>query len=145
VSAFPQIETGASRRAQQQGIAAPGPRYLVPMEAARKVGPLDLDFEAGYYFPGHGPKERILGFVAGRSLTERLELDVEIYDDHAYGAMPHATTLDLGGRYHLGRGIIALFMVGRSINGYADGQPQFIGYLGVQILLSHYGHTFTSE
>ena len=65
-------------------------------------------------------------------MTERLELDAEIYDDRAYDATPHSTTLDLGGRYKLRRGIIALFMAGRSIN-VGDGQPEFIGYVGVQI------------
>jgi hypothetical protein len=145
LSTFPQIETGASQLARQKGIAAPGPRYLVPIEVAKKVGPLDFDFEAGYYFSGHGPKERIFGFVAGRPVTERLELDAEIYDDRASGATPHSTTLDLGGRYKLRRGVIALFMAGRSLNGFADGQPEFIGYFGLQILLSNYGRTFNSE
>jgi len=145
MSIFPQVETGGSQHAQQQAIAAPGPRYLLPMEAARKFGPLDVDVEVGYYVPGHGPRERILGLVGGRSVTRRLELDAEIYDDHAYGAGPHSTVLDLGGRYKLGRGFIALFMAGRSLNGYADGQPEFVGYFGVQILLSHYGRTFTTE
>src|SRR5580692_3881012 len=32
LSTFPQVETGASERAQQQGIGAPGPRYLLPLE-----------------------------------------------------------------------------------------------------------------
>lgn len=144
LSAFPQVQTGASQSAQQRGIAGPGPRYLLPLEAATKVGPLDLDFEAGYYVPGHGPKERILGFVAGRSLTGRFELDAEIYDDRAYDAAPHSTTLDVGGRYKLGTGFIALFMAGRSINGLSAGQPQFMGYFGIQILLSNYGRTLNS-
>jgi hypothetical protein len=144
LSAFPQVETPISQSAQQRGIAGPGPRYLLPLEAATKLGSLDLDFEAGYYIPGHGPKERILGFVAGRSLTDRLELDAEIYDDRADGAAPHATTLDVGGRYKLGTGLIALFMAGRSINGLSDGQPQFMGYFGIQILLSNYGRTFNA-
>ena len=109
-----------------------------------KVGPLELDFEAGYYFPGHGPKERILGFVAGRSVSERFELDAEIYDDRAYDTS-HSITLDLGGRYKLRRGLIVLFMAGRSINGFSNLQPEFIGYMGVQILLSNYGMTFNSE
>jgi hypothetical protein len=30
MSTFPQVETGASMRARQKGIAAPGPRYLLP-------------------------------------------------------------------------------------------------------------------
>jgi hypothetical protein len=59
--------------------------------------------------------------------------------------MPHLTTLDFGGRYKLHRVVIALFVAGRSVNGFSDGQPEFMGYIGVQILLSNYGRTFTSE
>jgi len=145
LSAFPQVETGASQLAEQRGIAEPGPRYLLPLEVAKKIGSLNFDFEAGYYVAGHGPKERILGFVVGRPLTERLELDAEIYDDRAEDSMPHATTLDFGGRYKLRTGVIALFMAGRSVNGFSDGQPQFMSYVGIQFLLSNYGRTFTTE
>lgn len=145
LSTFPQLETAASALAREKEIAVPGPRYLLPMEATKKVGTVSLDLEVGYY-AGHGPKERILGVVAGRPLTERLELDAEIYDDRAYGtAAPHSTTLDLGGRYKLHRGLLALFMAGRSITGFADGRPEFIGYVGLQVLLSDYGRTLSSE
>jgi hypothetical protein len=89
------------------------------------------------------PRERILGFCAGRSVSERLELDAEIYDDRADDATPHATTADVGGRYKLGRGFIALFMAGRSLTGFGSGQPEFMGYVGVQILLSDYGRALT--
>jgi hypothetical protein len=145
VSTFPQMETAGSELARQKGIAAPGPRYLLPLEVSKKLGPLDVDFEAGYYVAGHAPRERILGFVAGRPVTERLELDAEVYDDRAYDTGPHSTTLDLGGRCKLRPGVIALFMAGRSINGFAGGQPEFIGYVGVQILLSDYGRRFSSD
>jgi len=142
---FPQVETGSSALAQQRRIAGPGPRWLLPFEAARKFGPLDLDFEAGYYFPQQGPREQILGLVAGRPVTPRLELDVELYNDRAMGAPPDETTLELGGRYKLRRGFIALFMAGRSLGGNADGKSEFLGYFGIQILLSDYGRTFTAE
>lgn len=145
VSTFPQVETGASTRARQNGIGVAGPRYLLALEVTRKIGTVDVDFEAGYYLAGHGPRERILGLVAGRPVTKQLELDVEIYDDRAYDAGPHSTTLDLGGRYKLSRGLIALFMAGRSVNGLSNGQPEFIGYFGIQILLSNYGRTFPSD
>jgi hypothetical protein len=140
MSTFPQIETAASMLARQKGIAVSGPRYLLPLEVTKKIGPLDVDFEAGYYVAGQGPRERIFGLVAGRSLTERLDLAAELYDDRAYGEA-HSTTFDLGGRYKLGRGLIALFMVGRSVDGTAAGQPEFMGYFGIQILLSNYGRT----
>ena len=145
MSTFPQVETTSSLLARQKGIAVPGPRYLLPLEVTKKIGPLDVDFEAGYYLAGHGPRERILGFVAGRPVSDKLELDVEIYDDRAGDATPHSTTLDVSGRYKLGRGFVALFMAGRSVNGLSDGQPEFTGYLGIQILLSNYGRTLVSQ
>lgn len=145
MSMFPQMETGGSQLARQKGIAVAGPRFLLPFEVTKKVGSLDVDFEAGYYFPGVGPKERIFGFVAGRPVNDRLELDAEIYDDRVYGDSQHSTTLDIGGRFKLGTGVIALFMAGRSINGISNGQPEFVGYVGVQVLLSDYGRRFTSD
>jgi hypothetical protein len=148
ISTFPQFETRASSYAQRTGIAEEGPRLLLPMEFAHAVGPVDLDFEAGYYFPwhGHGNEERILGFVAGHTFNPRLELDAELYDDHGMGGVPpDFTTLDLGGRYKLHRGFILLFMAGRSIAGPAATRVDFMGYIGIQILLSHYGRTLTTE
>jgi hypothetical protein len=145
MSVFPQMETGGSQLARQKGIAVAGPRYLLPFEVTKKVGPLDVDFEAGYYFPGNGSKERIFGLVAGRPVNDRFELDVEIYDDRVYDDSQHSTTLDIGGRFKLGTGVIALFMAGRSFNGISNGQPEFVGYVGVQILLSDYGRRFTPD
>jgi hypothetical protein len=145
LSTFPQVETAGSALARQKGIAEAGPRYLLPIEITKKVGAFAVDFEAGYYIAGHGPRERILGLVAGRSVSERLELDAEIYDDRAHDATPNSTTLDFGGRYKLHRGIIALFMAGRSVTGFTLDRPEFIGYVGVQILLSNYGLSLTTE
>jgi hypothetical protein len=138
MSVFPQFETVGSPGTESRGIAEQGSRLLIPLEVARSVGPLDLDFEAGYYFAHRGPEERILGFVAGHKFTARLEFDVELYNDHAMGALPNFTTLDLGGRYRLGRGFILLFMAGRSVAN-STGQIDFMSYLGIQILLSDYG------
>ena len=145
LSTFPQVETGADVLAQQRGIASPGPRFLLPFEAARKVGVIDLDVEAGYYFPKQGLKERIIGLVAGHSFSDGLELDAELYDDRAIGGATSYTLLDLGGRYRLTRGINALFMAGRSVTGSGGAGPTFTGYFGVQILLKDYGRSFASE
>jgi hypothetical protein len=136
MSTFPQLETAGSPHARAAGIAGPGPRLLLPVEVTKRVGDIDLDFEAGYYFKDHGPKERIFGFVAGRSVTERLELDAEIYDDRAAEALPRSTTFDVGARYKLRPGVIALGMLGRSINGFGQDQPEFMAYVGIQLLLS---------
>jgi hypothetical protein len=145
LSTFPQIETGAALSAQQRGIASPGPRLLLPFEAAKKVGPIDLDVEAGYYFPKQGLKERLIGLVAGHAFSERFELDAELYDDRAIGGAPRYTLLDFGGRYQLTRGINALFMAGRSVTGTGGAGPTFTGYFGIQILLKDYGRALAAD
>jgi len=145
ISTFPQFQTKGSTLAQHNGIAGNGPRFLLPIEISKKVGPLNFDFEGGYFFPWHGPPERILGLVVGRPVTHRLELDAEIYNDRAMGALPHDTTFDFGGRYKLHDGLILMFIAGRSFKGNSSGQPEFMGYIGVQILLSKYGREWTKE
>jgi hypothetical protein len=145
LSLFPQMEANAPASSLQKGIAAPGSRVLLPIEVTKRLGPIDVDFEAGYYLPKHGVSERIFGLVIGRSMTDRFDLGVELYNDRATGAPPNETTLDLGGRYKLSRGFIALFMAGRSISGTASGQPEFMGYFGIQVLLSDYGRSLAKE
>ncbi|HMK86830.1 MAG TPA: hypothetical protein VK437_12805, partial [Steroidobacteraceae bacterium] len=81
----------------------------------------------------------IVGFVMGHSFTERLELDAELYYDHANGIEPRDQLLDLGGRYKLAPSFIALFMAGRNLGATTGGEPKFNGYVGIQILLSDYG------
>jgi hypothetical protein len=145
LSTFPQFETKGSTLAQKNGIAGNGPRLFLPVEVSKKFGPLNFDFEAGYFFPWRGPEERILGFMVGHSFTHRLELDAEVYNDRAMGTLPHDTTFDFGGRYKLHQGFVLLFMAGRSFSGNSSGQPEFMGYLGIQILLSKYGRELTKE
>jgi hypothetical protein len=139
VSLFPQLEIGATLSAQQRGIGSPGPRLLMPVEAAVKLGAVDVDMEAGYFFPKRGPREEIFGLVAGHTFAQRFDLAAELYRDHPFDPRSNSTTtLDLGGRYQMRRGLIALFMAGRGV----AGGPQFIGYFGVQILLSDYGRSW---
>jgi hypothetical protein len=139
VSLFPQVETGSTLSAQQRGIGSPGPRLLLPIEAATSVGPMDLDLEAGYYFPKRGPREEIFGVVAGHTFAERLDLAAELYRDQVLGAQASSTTtFDIGGRYRLRPGLIALYMAGRGIGR----EPQFVGYFGIQILLHDFGRSF---
>jgi len=139
LATFPQVQTAGSALAQRNGIAIDGPRLLLPLEVATRVGALDVNLEAGYYLPDKGPHERFVGLAVGSAVTARLEIDGEIYADKASGQPPNDTILDAGFRYHLQPAFILLGMAGRSVSGGAGPHTQFTGYLGVQILLSDYG------
>lgn len=145
ISTFPMWQTSGSPAARENGIASEGPRLFLPLEVARKVGSLMINLEAGTYIPVHGDHEHIIGLVVGHPVTARLELDAELYDDHVRSAAPDQTTLDIGGRYKLHRAFYLLFMAGRSLRDNSPGQVEFMGYLGIQILLSDYGRKLAPE
>lgn len=144
-SIFPRLEPPGLGAAIKTGIAAGGTRLLLPVEITEAVGPVNLDFEVGYYFPWHSGQERIIGFAAGYDLTPKLEIVGEIYNDYAMGAVPHDTTFDAGGRYKFHKGLLLLFMAGRSFSGQSSGQPEFMGYLSVQFLLENYGERLQAD
>jgi hypothetical protein len=139
ISTFPQYASGLSRVDQSRSLGTAGPRLLLPIEFAHNLGSFTMNFEAGAYVPVHGPSERILGLVIGHSVGSKLDLDFEIYDDRIHDEPSPQTTLDVGGRYELRPGVIALLMAGRGLGRLGEARPEFIGFVGVQILLSDYG------
>lgn len=148
ISTFPQLEIQGPSRSVQVGIADGGTRLFLPIEVNKAVGPVNLDFEAGYFFPLHSPQsrdERILGFAAGHEFTPKFELIGEVYYDSVMGVPPHDTTFDVGGRYRFHKGLLLLFIAGRSFAGNSSGQPEFISYIGLQILLRKYGRELNPE
>jgi hypothetical protein len=145
ISTFPTYQTGGSADAQRKGIAVEGPRILLPIEIARKVGEVTVSVEGGTYVPIHGEHEDIVGLVIGRQFGSRLDLNGELYNDRLRREGVNITTLDFGGRYKLHRGFNLLFMAGRSVRSNSSGQVEFMGYLGIQILLSDYGRRLSEE
>lgn len=149
ISVFPQMESGGASGDVRTGIAQSGTRILLPFEVQKNIGPIELNAEAGYYVPFHeknqGHEERIIGFAAGHQFTKKLEIIGEIYNDSAMAALPHDTTWDAGARYEFHKGLIWLAMAGRSFSPASSGQPTFLGYFGIQILLDHNGRSLHSD
>jgi len=141
ISTFPQLQIAGPVGSSKNGIAEPASRFFLPIEITKSFPKIDLNFEAGYFFAwdSRSHPERILGFAAGHQFTPKLEIIGEVYNDRAMGSLPHDTTFDAGARYRLGKGFILLFMAGRSFSSNTSGQPNFLGYLGVQVLLKNYG------
>ena len=109
------------------------------MEITKVFGPVELNFEGGYWWTQEASNERILGLAVGHQFTKRFEGLSEIYDDVVLGGTARSTTFDIGGRYEFHKGLLILFMAGRRIigSGPVNGQPSLIGYFGLQIQLRH--------
>ena len=149
ISTYPQLEVNNPFWAAPRGLVDRGPRLLLPLEVSKVVGPVEVNFEGGYWFTQDASNERILGLAFGHQFTKRFEGLAEIYDDVVLGGTARSTTFDIGGRYEFHKGLLILFMAGRGIIGSerVNGQPSFIGYFGLQVQLTrdraskrHSGH-----
>jgi len=138
ISTYPQTEIlnpTQTEDGQRVGLSA---RFLLPIEITREIGPVDINFEAGYWFAKHDPDERILGLAVGHQFSKTFEGLAEVYDDVVLGGRSRPTTFDIGGRYKFRKNLLLLFMAGRGIvgSGPVNGQPSFVGYFGLQLQLT---------
>jgi hypothetical protein len=136
ISTYPQLEFNNPDASVQRGLTDPGVRFYLPIELTKKVGQFMVNPEVGYWFASNKGAAWATGLVVGRDVSQKLELDGEIYNTANTNGANHWDTFDGGGRYKLGEHYVLLFMAGRSFRGPASGQPQFFGYLGMQFLFS---------
>jgi hypothetical protein len=134
VSTYPQLELNQSEEAVGNKLAERGPRVLLPLEFSKKVGPINVIGEVGYWITGHGPDEWITGLAVGKQATKRLELLGEFYAIGATAGGSTETTGAGGVRYKINSQIALLFMVGRGLREAPSGERQLVGYFGVRFL-----------
>jgi hypothetical protein len=135
LSVFPQLFLNNPNDAVHRGITPASEAFLLPIEFSKKVGPVDVNLEAGYQFVHKGPDGWITGLVVGHDFTAKLEGDVEVYSQGTFHPYADQPTLDLGARYKIHRPVILLFMAGRSLEPTRSNQSRFQGYFGLQLLL----------
>ena len=142
---YPQASINNPTSSVRRGVVEPGPQYYLPMEAAAKVGPINFNGEIGRWIGNRNvPSRWGRGLIAGHEINDRLELYGEIYDLQDINSIggaskQRALTLDVGGRQSLNHAgtLRLLFMGGRGIQAVSrkDSEPNWIAYVGVQILL----------
>ena len=136
ISAYPQIEVNNTQNSVRRGLVFQGPQFLLPMEATKKIGPVDVDLEVGRWFTQQH-SYWISGLALGHQATRRLEVLAEVYSD-GDPTGERDNTFDFGGRYRLNRNALVLFMAGRSFSPPSSGQSQLIGYFGMQFQLGRH-------
>lgn len=132
---FPQVSVNNPNNSVRRGITPRGASLILPVEFAKKVGPLNVNWEVGYNFARSGGDGYLSGVVVGHDFTDKLEMDAEFYAVGAFHPAVNSDTLEMGARYKIHPPFILLLMAGRSVENARNGQPYFVGYFGLQILL----------
>jgi hypothetical protein len=138
ISTYPQLELNNPGDSYARGLVDAGPRFLLPVEITKGLGPLGFNFEGGYWFARKAPDVRILGLAIGHQFTPKFQGLTEVYDQAELGGQSRATTWDMGGRLQIKEGLLLLFMAGRrlgNVGGVVAGEPAFMTYVGLQFQL----------
>jgi len=136
ISTYPQLEFNNPTASLDRGLVDYGTRFYLPIELTKKVGSFEVNPEIGYWFASNKGAAWAAGLIVLREVSKRMELAGELYNTANTDGSNHWNTLDAGGRYKLGEHFVLLFMAGRSLTKPSIGQPQFVGYLGMQFLFS---------
>jgi hypothetical protein len=135
ISVFPQLSLNNPNNSVARGITPRSASLILPLEFSKKLGPIDLNWEAGYNYVHTGADGWLAGVVVGHELTENLEVDAEFYGLGTFHPSGGQQTVGVGARYKIHPPFILLLMAGRSVQASSSQQPHFVGYFGMQFLL----------
>jgi hypothetical protein len=134
VSMFPRIIFNVLHSSVRRGLAEDGTRFQIPFQAAKKLGPIDLDAEFGPLISSVGPGELIYGVVAGTEVTKSTSIMAEVHATSRTNFTRDVVTLNFGWRHKLNDHAIWLASVGHDVHSGEDAPLALIGYCGVQLL-----------
>jgi hypothetical protein len=144
---YPQLVFSTVRASVRRGISDPAQLYL-PIEYSLRVRGVLISAETGYWLPRKQvPSAWVQAGVIGHKISDRSELFVEIYHEsqkqNQASAATHDATIGIGGRQDLNKNgsVRLLVMLGHSLFSPdpAGARPQWVGYLGVQLLVGQNG------
>jgi hypothetical protein len=134
VSMFPRVIFNVLHSSVRRGLAEDGTRFQIPFEAAKKLGPIDLDAEFGPLISSVGPGELIYGVVAGTEVTKTTSIMAEVHATSRTNFTRDVVTLNFGWRHQLNEHAIWLASVGHDVHSGEDAPLALIGYCGLQLL-----------
>jgi hypothetical protein len=135
VSLYPQLEFNNPTTSADRGLVERGTQFLLPIEMARRFGPLDVNWEVGYRFRQQEKDEWLYGLAFGRHLHSRLELLGELHGTVRRDLQEDEMVFDVGGRWQLRGPLVLLFATGRAIRGTGSEKSTWFGYVGMQFNL----------
>ena len=134
VSMFPRVIFNVLHSSVRRGLAEEGTRFQIPFEAAKKLGPIDLDAEFGPLISSVGPGELFYGVVAGTEVTKATSIMAEVHATSRTNFSRDVVTLNFGWRHKLNDHAIWLASVGHDVHSGDDEPLALIGYCGLQLL-----------
>jgi len=134
MSIYPQLEFNNPTSSDERGLVDEGMRFKLPVQMARQVGSFTLYGELGYEFVEHDEDEWSYGVAVGYPVNDRLELLAEIAGAATRDFNDDELVFNLGAKIGINENLNLLLSAGRSFRDSSSGEPELLGYFGLQFL-----------
>lgn len=135
MSVYPQFEVNPPTSSADRGLVDEGTNLLLPVQVSKKFGPVWVNGEFGYTFRQHFDDGWLYGLSSGYEIREDLSIVGEIHGGTTKEFRKHEVVFNVGTQWDFTKRYGLLVSAGRSFNSGASGQPNLLGYLGLQIRL----------
>jgi len=133
MSTYPQLEFNNPTRSVAKGLMERGMNLFLPIEAVKKVGPLEVNGEIGYRIVQHRTDEWEGGLLVTHRISRRIELMAELHGSALRNLTDGELLFNAGSRLRLGKNSVLLFSAGRTIRNAPGEGPHYIAAFGIQI------------
>jgi len=132
MSIYPQLEFNNPTNSVERGLVEKGAALFLPVEAAKNLGPFELNSEVGYLATQHGQDEWEYGILFARSVTRRIELMAELHGSALRSFREDELFFNAGSRIQVAKNTMLMVSAGRTICNPRGHGPQTIAALGLQ-------------
>jgi hypothetical protein len=132
LSTFPKFTSAWVQSSSRRGIADPGHDFLLPVEAATKLGAFGLDVEVARDFVVGAASQWQFGAIAEHSCGGAIECMLEVRE--TFAGHDGQTLINLGVHWKLSESLAFIGAAGRQYGTASAAQQQALVYLGIQLL-----------
>ena len=133
VSMFPRVLFNVTQSSVRRGLADAGTRVQLPLQVAKKLGRLDVDFEFGPRLNTVGRGEFLYGVVVGVAVSKSSAVMAELHAESRMNFTREVMIANLGWRRKLNEHAIWIASLGHELRS-PDSPTAWIGYCGVQLV-----------
>jgi hypothetical protein len=134
MSTFPRVIFNVLQSSVRRGLADAGTRVQVPVQLARKFGPLTLDLEFGPRCSTVGQSEWLYGIVGGTDLSKTTTVMAELQGASRSNFTRDVLTVNVGLRQTLSKSCNFIASIGHEVRAPEGESLALIGYCGVQLI-----------
>ena len=132
-STYPRLFFNLSQSFVRRGLADDGTRFQIPFEAAKKLGPIELNVEVGSVIGTVGRSEWLYGIVGGYDVSKTTSFMAELHGTARTNFSRDVLTANVGLRHELTEHHILIVSVGYDLYSHDEARA-LIGYFGMQLV-----------